>query len=197
MAARAPRRAAGEWLVKLFGLLCVLFAGCGARQVTPLDLHDTRLPIEARRWVADAQDTLAIANARVSDARLVLRDAQRAQSTNSTLPAPIGAELDALQAARVNQASTALGLAGLETELAEERLVLAHARTAMRHDLEVYELGPIEARVEAAQKAVLKARASVQTGRIALQKQATAWWSSWQKHVSAGGDTTGYWRTAR
>lgn len=174
--------------------VCASLVGCAAQRVAPLDLHDSRLPIEARRWIADAQDTLAIARARVSDARLRSIEAQSARDDGSSMPPAVATEWHALVAARVSAAAQDLKLEALELELAEHRLELAYARTAMRHDLEVYELAPLEARTEAAQRAVLGAREARQRGRIDLEKRASAWWTAWHAHAQGGGDTAAYWR---
>ena len=51
------------------GFICIMsmliLSGCGGAQVERLNLRDPRLPIEARRWLADAEDEVVIARARM------------------------------------------------------------------------------------------------------------------------------------
>ena len=55
------------WIVLLL-LVATVVGGCKTTRVARLDLRDSRLPVEARRWLADAEDEVAIARARLADA---------------------------------------------------------------------------------------------------------------------------------
>ncbi|MFU8802638.1 MAG: hypothetical protein ACNA8W_02405, partial [Bradymonadaceae bacterium] len=69
----------------LLAIIVSFAVGC-ATKVRPIDLHDTSVPIEGRRLVADAEDGIAIARALRDEAQLELRQvrAWRQQVVNHT-----------------------------------------------------------------------------------------------------------------
>lgn len=180
--------------------LCALFIGCGPA-VTPLALDDSRLPRETRRFVGDAEDAVTVARARVSDARAERRS--RAAARDALLAAPpfpgagpamtATTQQSALADARVDLADAALEAAEAALALAEARLTLTYAESAVRHDLAVYDLAPLRARVEAARDAALAAEDTARLRRQAVEDATTAWWTAWRGYLAAGGDARAYW----
>lgn len=177
--------------------LAVLLLGCGPT-VTPLSLHDGRLPPEARRWVADAEDAVVVARARLSDARIARRETAAWRGRlQAALPLPgggdVGSKLEALLEARTRFAAAQVQLGEAELDLTQARLQQAYAETAMRHDLDVYELEPIKEEVNAAQAEVGAAKAASDDAERAMSEATTAWWTAYRGFVAAGGDATALW----
>ena len=58
--------------------ICIaIFSSVGcASTVEPIDLHDSNVPLEARHFVADAQDAVSISRARRDDAKVRLKSSQ-------------------------------------------------------------------------------------------------------------------------
>ncbi len=67
-------------------VLVSLMTGCMGLQVDRLSLTDPRLPVDARRWVADAEDAVVISRAKRDEAKRLLIRVQR--SLELTLAAP-------------------------------------------------------------------------------------------------------------
>ncbi len=173
-------------------LLCV---GCGG--VAPLGIHDPRLSREAQALIADAEDAVVVAVARVADARLHLREAQRGALQSPALSGDSAAAWTSMMLARSALAERRLELAGAEHALARARLTQTYAETAMRHDLRIYELGPIEAETAQRRAAILAARTRVQEGRVALDEATTRWWTAYGIFVKGGGAVWKPWEATR
>lgn len=185
----------GLWLVALAGVL----SACGP-EVRPLDIHDPRLPADARRWIADAEDEVGIARTTLREARAVAREVRRWRlrlTTGTAWSGPQAATaaqmMQQLTDARVALADREVDRARAGLDLALARRTEANATTAMRHDLAVYELAPIEARTEAAVSALRSADRAVLTQRQTVGDAETAWWAAYRGYVASGGDTRVLW----
>lgn len=179
-------------------------AGCGG--VKHLSLTDSRLPIEARRWLADAEDEVAITTARVVDAEKGLKKAEDYQedvvkklkkSWTSGRAASEGekawAAFNTYTLQKVQLAKAILESAETDKTLAELRLKQARAETAMRYDIAVYEIAPIVAEVEAQRKLVAASTKRVESHRIKLEKNAAVAWQSFYQYAQKGGITNALW----
>ena len=56
-------------------VLVVIGVGCG-ETVAEIDLHDPVVPVASRRLVADGQDAVSIARARLDDASVELKEVE-------------------------------------------------------------------------------------------------------------------------
>ncbi len=179
---------------RLLVLFALLLPACGG--VRPVDIHDPRLPRADRLFLADAEDAVVVARAAVADAEDRLEDVQRWRARIAdagSLGAADGA-LQAMAAARVRLARLELDAAEAHRDLSAARLTRAYARTAMRRDLAVYELAPIDQAAEAAAARASAARDAVDQQRIALQEATTAFWQAFRQLAASGGDTRPLWR---
>ncbi len=200
----------------LVGLLIVLGFGCAssggqsraARGVQELSLRDPRLPIEARRWLADAEDEVAIARAHVDDTdtelnRLVVYRGSiivRLEDTWSASKGGAAAEGEEASWAFVKYADERVALAELELtaskkvlELASLRLTQSRAETAMRYDLAVYEMEPIVLEVEQLRDEVAAIQKEVEQQRAVVDKAADTLWRAFAKYVNKGGVSNSLW----
>ena len=188
-------------------LAAVLTIACGGG-VKHLSLRDDRLPIEARRWLADAEDETAIAKARVVDAEMTLEKIENYRNTvvnalkDRWAGSRGGAEgLNAWKVfasyidERVNLAGLTLKAAVTAEDLAQMRLTQARAETAMRYDLAVYELLPIAEKVEALRGEVAKSTKVVEAQRVKVEKSADEAWKAFHQFAQKGGNTDALWFT--
>jgi len=193
--------------LQLLTLLAVLVGavGCTRDKVQVLGLRDARLSIEARRWLADAEDEVAIAGARVDDAQarlerqrshgeaLVgrLRQLQRDSATSE------GTDLTRLFAELADQreALAVLHLRAARADLAyaRARLTLTRAETAVRYDLAVYELDELVAEVDRLGEDVAAAERAVEDQQSQVDRTADAVWLAYTRFVDAGGATEVLW----
>jgi len=175
--------------------LALLLPACGG--VRPLSVGDPRLPADARRDVADAEDAVVAARARAADAEAdwhaAAAFAERAADAGSRLGAAASA-LNQLATARLTLADAGLAVANAEQALAEARLTETYAETAMRHDLAVYELAPLNAEVESKRTEAAHLREAAQQQREALETTTQAWWTAWRQYTAGGGDSRPLWR---
>lgn len=181
-------------------LLALLLAGCGGR-APEVNIHDPRLPVEARQWLADAQDAVVITRAGRDEARTELDAVRRWGAEVAGVQWPAGgagvtaqAQLAALGEARLTLARLRLAAADRAIGLAEARLDLIAAETAMRHDLAVYDLAPLRQRTESAATAARAASADAERQREVALQAATAWWTTYGQYVASGGDPGALWR---
>lgn len=170
----------------------LLLAACSGPRVRPLAVSDPRLPAEARRTIADAEDAVVAARARASDAEAAERSAARAAEV--AVDAPLAEPLRQLALARLAHAQAEADVARAEVGLAAARLDETHAETAMRHDVAVYDLGPLAAEVEAWRGQASTAREARQQRRDALEAATQAFWQAWRRYTAAGGDPRVLWR---
>lgn len=178
----------------LFLVLATLAVGCSSG-VKPIGLHDSNVPLDARGFVADAQDAVSIARARRDDAAKDARLTEnwRSELTNAAMW-PKGSEgllkkLETFADARVEMAEILLERAELQLELAEAKYILATAETAMRNDIAVYDLVPLRATTEDLRGQIEKANGQVEDQRIKVDKLTMAWWESYGEFTQGGKDT--------
>ncbi|MDX9720758.1 MAG: hypothetical protein RBU37_08415 [Myxococcota bacterium] len=170
---------------------CTLLA-CGS-SVAPIDLRSNAIPIEARRFLADAQDSASVARARRDDARIRLEQTeawQQAILESETWPSDGGASnaLRQLAEERMRLARLLFERAEAEVELAESKLELITAQTAIRNDLALYDLEPLQERADAARERVKRLAAEVEGQQRSIDQTTTQWWSAFGA-MAAGGDT--------
>ncbi len=189
----------------LLSLLLFMASACST-QVQRLDLRNTRLPLEARRWLADTEDEVAIARARVHDADIALHeqlsrrkhlDKKPFESGKSTIP-----EGKAASKAFATYANERVSLLELELEacikaqsLAQQRLTQARAETAVRYDLAIYEMEPIEIEVNRLKTSVGEIKHAVELQRSKVESAADNAWLAYTRFVEKGGVTNALWRT--
>ena len=194
------------------GLLVGVLQGCGGHTVQRIDLRDPRLPADARHWLADAEDEVAIARGRVEDAETAVasmrayRDLMaarvrevEARASTEALRSKAGALSTAMltyaeERVRLKRLEAAAAETGLR--LAEARLTLARAETAVRHDIAVYDLEPLVRRVEALRKEEAAARTAVEDQRAVVERAADTAWSTLARYARAGGDIDTFWSTS-
>lgn len=158
-----------------------LGVGCGA-SVKPIDLHDPNIPLDARRFIADAQDAVSISRARLDDAEENYENTVRWRSELTTREMwPAGSEnvvakLDEFTEARVKMAELLRLRAEVELDLAEAKYTQATAETAMRNDIAVYDLEPIRAQSETTRNRLENVAVRIEEHRVVLDKITQDWW---------------------
>ncbi|QED30243.1 hypothetical protein FRD01_24025 [Microvenator marinus] len=158
-----------------------LGVGCGA-SVKPIDLHDPNIPLDARRFIADAQDAVSISRARLDDAEENYENTVRWRSELTTREMwPAGSEnvvakLDEFTDARVKMAELLRLRAEVELDLAEAKYTQATAETAMRNDIAVYDLEPIRALSETTRNRLENVAVRIEEHRVVLDKITQEWW---------------------
>ncbi len=184
----------------LLTLLVFLLPGCGGLTVDRLSLSDPRLPVDARRWVADAEDAVVVSRARRNAASAELKDATRWQArvmATSDFKGTGGPSLqlkrDKMATARVDALTAGVDVADAEFELSKTRLQLIYAETAMRHDIAVYNMPPLQAAVAQRLQVVIKLREYHRNSRETALRDSDAWWSAWQKYAAGKNDTRPFW----
>lgn len=182
----------------LWGLAALFAGGCG-QSVTIMHIHDDRLPTESRRWIADAEDAVAVAVALRDRMEERLEDVEKWRDTlyrrvqwtgGGGQAKPV---LDQLVAARIQFAKMHLAKAVLELELAEAKQEKINAETAMRHDLAVYDLKPIRQKVDGIRAEVKAMAVALVDQRQALEKLTSQWWQAYAGYVKSSGDQTVMW----
>jgi hypothetical protein len=184
-------------------LFFVLFGtGCMGLSVDRLSLSDPRLPVDARRWVADAEDAVVVSRARRDESVRGVKAINRWQQTLMAAPTfngPKGGaakmKRDRMSLARVDAAQAELALAQAALNLSKARLQLIYAETAMRQDIAVYNMPPLQAAVDQALQAVVARRDAHRRAREAELKASDAWWTAWQGMVKSKSDTRPFWTT--
>lgn len=174
----------------LLPLVVVTALGCG-QTVKSIDLSDENVPLDARRFVADAQDAVSIARARKDDA---MRDLEFARAwRNDLLNAqmwPKGSKptLDKLQeftAARVRMFELQYEIADRRLDLAEAKYTLSTAETAMRNDLAVYDLEPLRADTEVIRDDLERLAGQLEDQRITLDTVSQQWWRTYKEFMGS------------
>jgi hypothetical protein len=178
----------------LIGAAVVAASACSSG-VKPIGLHDSDVPLDARRFVADAQDAVSIARARRDDAVIELRATEgwRTELTNTSMW-PKGSEgllkkLEIFADARVKMANLLLARAELQLELAKSKYTLSTAETAMRNDIAVYDLKPLRDDTEGIRREIERANVNVEDQRTSMDKLTLAWWEAYGAFTQGGKDT--------
>jgi hypothetical protein len=179
--------------------------GCATAEVQRLDLRDPRLPVEARRWLADAEDEVAIAWARMDDSRANLARLKEYREQQlglleqlQTGPAKAEGEaaaraLGSYADARVQLGELELKSSKIELELARTRLNQARAETAVRYDLKIYELQPIISEVEVLRNEVAESERRMEEVRTQFEEKAAIAWKTYSQYVNKGGTSNALW----
>jgi len=160
------------------------FAACGG--VAMIDVHDGRVPLEARQWVGGADDAVAIARAGLDDA-LAAKDElgqwKRALRRTGSLPAaakPLEVPLAALIEARTKLATASVERARADLELARAARTLVHAETAMRYDLAVYDLTVLRTERDGARRELDRRGRRVEEVTATREQATVAFWSAYR-----------------
>lgn len=179
----------------LLSVAIPLVATACSSGVKPIGLHDSNVPLDARRFVADAQDAVSIARARRDDAATQLKATQtwRTELTNTEMW-PKGSEallskLEAFADARVTMSKLMFDRAELQLDLAKAKYELSTAETAMRNDIAVYDLEPLRGNADAIRRNIEKASVAVEEQRTRMDKLTVDWWDSYGKFTQSGKDT--------
>lgn len=169
----------------VMALACVgLTVGCGS--APRVDVHDERLPLEARQWVGGADDAVAIAQAGLDQAqteRDELDRWKRQVRANLARASALTAPLEALIAARDRLAERRVERARARLELARATRDLTHAQTAMRYDLAVYDLASLRTAVAASQAELERTGREVEEAVAARDEATAAFWSAYRMEV--------------
>ena len=172
-------------------------------EVQRLSLRDPRLPIEALRWLADTEDDVAVARARVYDAKKQLARLEsyleRLRDTE-VFPKSAGPEAGNANKAFLNYNEERVELKEIELEgaeialkLAQDRLTQVRAETAMRYDLAAYEMESIVSDVETRKKKVAEIQFDIEEQRATVEKAADALWVTYGHYVGKGKTTDAFW----
>ncbi len=192
----------------VFIILLFVVSACasGITRVPRLDLRDSRLPIDARRWLADTEDEVVIARSRMDDIydRLDrIKTYQKSLKSESVFTSAKGAKAGAGKTeelfnnyamAQVNLTEMQFKTAQKVFELARARLNQARAETAIRYDLAVYEMEPIVLEVDNMKKEVAAAQIQLQSKQADVEKSADNLWRGYAKFVKEGGSTNIFWK---
>ena len=180
-------------------MLALSLGGCEVK-VQQLRLNDPRLPIEARRWLADSEDEVVIAKVGVNTAKLeltLLENYREILSTKGLFSGSKSSEASKLLQKYANERVALqkhnLLFAQKNLDLAKAKLTQARAETAIRYDVTVYEMQPIVAAVEVQRTLLIKAKKETENQRIKVETLATKLWTAYAKYVKIGGSTNTFW----
>ncbi len=183
-------------------VMATLSLSCGPR-VARLGLNDSRLPVEARRWLADAEDEVSIARAERDEAQVRLDQAQdfrRYVDQDVSSRWPRNAAAASAREKLGNMARERIRLAELEfrgtdkrVSVARARLVETRADTAVRHDLASYNMEPLERAVTAARAQLSQTTEMVEAQRARVDEVTTAFWESYAAYLRSGGRNDVLW----
>ncbi|MBI5526438.1 MAG: hypothetical protein HY897_08885 [Deltaproteobacteria bacterium] len=197
----APR--ASHLRFSLLTLLCAAAAACGPSvKVKPISLSDPALSQNARRFLADSEDAVAMTRAWRDAAAAELsrargREAQLGRSAGSF--SGDARALEALEAfSKLGRANSALAgsrlmLAGAELALARQKFSQVTAEIATQHDMAIYDLETIRRRTDEARKAFDEARRAVERERRTVEDLNTAWLKAYAAYVKSGGNPAPFW----
>lgn len=171
-------------------LILVVAAGC-AQNIERIDLHDETIPADARRLVADAEDSIAIARAKLDEAERELRETRTWRSELLDRDWPSGAssavqKLSRLADGRVKLARLRVERAAANVELARAKFELITAKTAIRNDLAVYDLEPLRKRVDREKAAFDELDRKFSEQRNEIAQLENEWWSAYASFAKEG-----------
>jgi hypothetical protein len=174
-----------------------LLVGCGGQTVEPLDVQDVSLPIESRRYLADAEDGVIVARARLASVTRKLEDLSTWQDriddeVEFSAGGPTDA-LSALAAARVRLGELDVAWADASLDLAEAKLTLATAEQAVLHDLAIYELDPLRIASQEARDRAQRAGGAVQEQQRTVDDLTNRFWAAYAEYAQRGGETRSMW----
>ncbi|MBN2718840.1 MAG: hypothetical protein JXX14_23545 [Deltaproteobacteria bacterium] len=198
-----------KWIQVMLLALFGLAAACSGQQmpeVRQLSLRDPRLSLEARRWLADAEDEVVIARAGVEMAasRVMRIEDYRDTLTKEEvfLSGPSKkANVDKLEQSLYGFVDAQLTLEEAQLLAAQKALELAYARltqvraeTAIRFDLAVYPMEPIVHHVEQLKSEVASANSVLENLRVEVENRAGQLWRDYAAFVQQGGVTRNFWK---
>ncbi len=175
-------------------LVAFSLSACG-QTVQPLSLRDPAIPLEARKLLADTQDAVSIARLKRDGAlrkRRRVLEWQKDMVEERTWPKDASAaktKLVELAVARVTLAEDELMVAEKGLALSEAKYTLLIAQTAMRNDLAIYELKPLEDDVD-----LIRSELTTSTEKLLAQidkvdKLTSSWWNAYSGFVAKGGNS--------
>jgi hypothetical protein len=172
-------------------------------RVDRVALHDPRLTQEARRWLADAEDEVAIADVGLEEAlnRQDEAKAFRSYVSRDVHPnwprsaAASGARerLSALVERRLSLAQVEVDSARQRVALAQAFMVRAHAETAVRHDISTYDLTPMDDAVQRERRRFDQLQDRLEQERAAVDEATVQWWQAYGAYLQSGGANTVLW----
>jgi len=185
------------------GALALLLTAtaCGGQTVRGLSIFDARLPPDSRRWVADADDQIIVARAWRDEMRASHEETRHWK--NKTVEkmkwpersAEARKALDALADQRLTISELERSKADTQFELALSKWKQVMAETAMRHDIAIYELVPIEDNVKSLRARVEDITKKLETEKLTLEKLEATWWNAFASFVKGGGKGEVLWVT--
>ncbi|MFB6263780.1 MAG: hypothetical protein ABEL76_09180 [Bradymonadaceae bacterium] len=174
----------------------LVLAGC-ATQVEPIDIHDRTIPVEARKLVADARDSIAVARAERDEAERRLGEVERWHRDVLARDWPSSAS--SLRPTLRSLASARVRLAELRVERAEHRVRLARAeyrlltaKTALRQDLAVYDLAPLRERVRHVESRIEELDETIDDRQKRVAKLSEKWWAAYARFVDDSGSADAF-----
>ncbi len=197
---RSPLPTRARVAVVVLGGLAAVLGACG-QHVELLSMHDQRLAPESRRWLVDAEDGVAVARSTLDQMSERLYDERRRGRELKRQAARIGDAGGAAAASALDEvAKRRERLAELAVEQAEASLALAlakqreiNAKTAMKHDLAVYDLKPLAQETERARAKMRVVARSAHEARLALEEAQGKWWKVYGAWISTGGRRDLFW----
>ncbi|MBN2529301.1 MAG: hypothetical protein JXR76_23135 [Deltaproteobacteria bacterium] len=198
-----------HWIWLLLAGCVLTFAGCSKQKiptVEKLSLRDPRLSLDARRWLADAEDevVIALAGLEMAEARVNRVETYKDMIGDEKvfLPGPgnkgnvsqLEDSLDTYVEAQLMLEEAQLVAAKIGLELARARLTQVRAETAIRFDLAVYPMAPIVEQVETLKKELGAASSGLEDLRVKVETQAAQLWKNYANFVKQGGVTRNFWK---
>lgn len=161
-------------------------SGCAGQSVDPIDIHNPVISVESRRFVADAQDAVSIARSALNEDERQFAEARERKKellSNSKwkeMPEAVVQSFQKLLDARIKLAQLRRDLAAAELALAEEKLTEVYAETAVRHDLETYDLEPIRKEVDARLAKMRQINKAIGEHLLLVDRSSKAWWKTYR-----------------
>ena len=169
----------------VIGASAIGATGC-ATSVEPIDIHNPVISVESRRFVADAQDAVSIARSALNEQQRQFQSAKQRRKDLLSDPAwkqapkAVRQSFQKLLDARLELAKLRRDRAQAEVDLAEAKLTEVYAETAVRHDLETYELEPIRKDVDRSIAKVRDAKKAIGDHLLAVDRASKAWWKTYR-----------------
>ncbi len=181
-----------RYISLVFALLSLI--GCG-QTIRSISAADNRLPNEAKERIADAEDAVLIARSRLQDTERAREIADQKSLKFSQQPPNLGsatAIARQLISARLHLASLEQSYAEVNHQLSLNRLKLVYAQTAMRYDIAVYDLIPLDQSVDGARQALLQLRRERKQARSKMKTLVDQWWKAYKGLAQSTG-TQAFW----
>lgn len=174
--------------------LCFLFA-C-QQQVHTLSLSDARLPAAAKQRIADGEDAVLIAQTQVAQAKKFLEESITRQMRFIQSAPDLGSlqgSSESLMNQRVSLREQELQYLKADLALSKSRLRLIYAQTAMRYDLKVYNLQPLEKKMKQDQSKMLRLRSQLKPARKQWETDLSDWWTAYGQWAKNNQSTHQFW----